>query len=251
MSEAASPDADNTRPRHWWSAGLLALVSPMAAYLYAGRPARATIAFFLVIGLGLLAFNGLSPVAPYAFLAILILFPIFIVDAARIAAGAKRYRLQWFNNGWIYAGLIASGIVPVAGGDFDSFKSFSVGASSMEPSLHRGDRFVVDGRAYDQRSPRRGDIVVFGMTRSGKSNTWVKRIVGLPGDVIEIQEGVLSINGALVARKALDANVVAEDCIVKVFPRNCDPVFCAFQLALKRKEIFICLEVRVIFDNKQ
>lgn len=66
---------------------------------------------------------------------------------------------------------------------------------SMEPSLHPGDVLLVDKRAYGNVSPSRGDIVI---TRY-QNRLIVKRVVGLPGEEIEVKNGSLYINGSLLA----------------------------------------------------
>jgi len=72
------------------------------------------------------------------------------------------------------------------------FKLAVVIGESMLPTLKPYDVLIVDRRAYDQADPGRGDIVV---ARYGKD--WVvKRVVGLPGEEVEVKKGVLYIDGA-------------------------------------------------------
>lgn len=72
-------------------------------------------------------------------------------------------------------------------------------ANDMLPGLMAEERFLVDTTAYDQgRLPRRGDIVAFTgpkMFPADRERTWVKRIVGLPGDRVGLADGILSIGG--------------------------------------------------------
>ena len=72
-------------------------------------------------------------------------------------------------------------------------------ANDMLPGLVIDDRFLVDTTAYDKgRLPRRGDIVAFigpKMFPGDRQHTWVKRIVGLPGDSIALLDGVPMIGG--------------------------------------------------------
>jgi len=72
------------------------------------------------------------------------------------------------------------------------FKLAIVVGESMLPTLKPGDVLIVDRRAYDQTDPGRGDIVV---ARYGKD--WVvKRVVGLPGEEVEVRKGTLFIDDA-------------------------------------------------------
>jgi signal peptidase I len=70
---------------------------------------------------------------------------------------------------------------------------------SMEPNLHTDQRLVVEKLSYNHwlhlRGPHRGDVVVFRI--SPNSDLLIKRVVGLPGDRVEIRGGRVFINGEL------------------------------------------------------
>lgn len=71
---------------------------------------------------------------------------------------------------------------------------FYVRGSSMEPTLRNGQYLVVSKIGYRFSEPRRGDIVVFvSPNRAGEN--YIKRIVGLPGERVEIRDGAVWING--------------------------------------------------------
>lgn len=65
-------------------------------------------------------------------------------------------------------------------------------SSSMEPTLNVGDRLLVT-RVYNPDHLKTGDIVVFDSDELGK--TLIKRLIGLPGDKIEINAGKVYVNG--------------------------------------------------------
>jgi signal peptidase I len=69
---------------------------------------------------------------------------------------------------------------------------FRIASASMTPTLQAGDRVLVDKRAYRSALPRRGDLVVFREPRTGAVT--LKRAVGLPGDTVAIEDGVLVVN---------------------------------------------------------
>ncbi|RME39520.1 MAG: signal peptidase I [Thermoflexia bacterium] len=71
---------------------------------------------------------------------------------------------------------------------------FYVRGSSMEPSLHNGQYLIVSKISYLFGEPQRGDIVVFVSPNNGKED-YVKRIIGLPGERVEIRDGAVWING--------------------------------------------------------
>ena len=74
---------------------------------------------------------------------------------------------------------------------------FSIPSESMEPTLLVGDRIAVERVSYRFREPRRGDIVVF-EGAPGEPPHLVKRLIGLPGDHIEIADGKVLVNGAVI-----------------------------------------------------
>ena len=64
----------------------------------------------------------------------------------------------------------------------------------MRPTFMEGDRIFVDKISYRFHEPSRGDIIVFKYP-ADKKKDFVKRLVGLPGDRVEIRQGKLWING--------------------------------------------------------
>ena len=113
----------------------------------------------------------------------------------------KKLKLFW--KGWGYSIFVA---VIIA----SSFKSAIadwniVPTGSMKPTIVEGDRIFINKLAYDLkipyttwhiaewRAPQRGDIVVFYSPADGRR--LVKRVVGIPGDLVEMQNDQLIING--------------------------------------------------------
>ena len=66
---------------------------------------------------------------------------------------------------------------------------------SMSPMLTNGDVVLVNRFAYNVTSPKRGDIIVFKPKGNENSHYYIKRIIGLPGESVEIIEGSIYING--------------------------------------------------------
>ena len=75
---------------------------------------------------------------------------------------------------------------------FDT-QGYRVSGACMEPHLYTGERILTYKLAYAWQGPRRGDIVVFLFPRDTRQ-TFVKRVIGLPGDTIAIHAGQVSIN---------------------------------------------------------
>ena len=73
-------------------------------------------------------------------------------------------------------------------------QSFHIPSGSMIPTLLIGDFILVDKITYHLREPERGDVVVFHFPLN-EDIYYIKRIVGLPGDRVEVKGGKLFING--------------------------------------------------------
>ena len=73
----------------------------------------------------------------------------------------------------------------------------SVVGQSMSETLNGGDEVLVNRFIYKVTDPKRGDVVVFLPNGNEKSHYYVKRVIGVPGDTIQIKNGQIYINGAL------------------------------------------------------
>ena len=71
---------------------------------------------------------------------------------------------------------------------------FQVRGSSMEPALHDGQYLVISKLTYWVHPPERGDIIVFHPPNS-PSDDYIKRVVGLPGEQVEIRDGAIWVSG--------------------------------------------------------
>jgi signal peptidase I len=77
------------------------------------------------------------------------------------------------------------------------FEGFTSSSDNMAPTLFGGEHFVVHRRAYGfgaHRAPERGDVIVF-PSPEHPDKDYVNRVIGLPGDTIQIQQGMVLING--------------------------------------------------------
>jgi signal peptidase I len=66
---------------------------------------------------------------------------------------------------------------------------------SMEPNLVAGDMVIVNKLAYRFDEPKRGDIIVFRYPPDPDQTPYIKRVIGLPGDQVRINNGAVYING--------------------------------------------------------
>jgi len=67
--------------------------------------------------------------------------------------------------------------------------------SSMQPKYENGDKVHVNRIAYNIGSPKRGDIIAFHPNGNENAYCYVRRIIGLPGETVELKEGKIYING--------------------------------------------------------
>lgn len=65
---------------------------------------------------------------------------------------------------------------------------------SMEPTLSGGDTVLLNDLSYRLKGPSRGDVIAFRPGGTSSSHTYIKRVVGLPGETIQIKEGMIYIN---------------------------------------------------------
>jgi signal peptidase I len=73
-------------------------------------------------------------------------------------------------------------------------QNYRIESHSMQPNFYEGEFILVNKLAYRLGSPERGDVLVFHNPNNVEED-YIKRIIGLPGDTVEIHEGVVFING--------------------------------------------------------
>ncbi len=72
---------------------------------------------------------------------------------------------------------------------------------SMEVTLSDGDHVLIDTFSYRIGTPKRNDIIAFKPNGSNTSHTYMKRVIGLPGETIQIRDGMIYINGKVYLEK--------------------------------------------------
>ena len=100
------------------------------------------------------------------------------------------------------------------------FQPFTIPSASMEPNLYEGDYVIVSKYSYGyskhsiplsppvfsgrilENAPQRGDIAVFKLPIDNRTD-YIKRVIGLPGDRVQMRGGLLYVNDKLVARAPL------------------------------------------------
>jgi len=116
---------------------------------------------------------------------------------------------------WIIQIAVVIGLAAILSLSF--FQTVAMQEGSMDSTLSAGDKFLVNKAVYKIGGPKRGDIIAFRIGNEEKGSTHIKRVVGLPGETIQIQNGQILINGeTYVEQKDFPAMTnagVAEDAI--------------------------------------
>jgi signal peptidase I len=207
---------EKTARRRIWAAMLLSTVAPGLGQIYNGLPRRGLLALGLVLA-GQAILIGLSIIPPNSIAAGIFHFSmiglygvlLFAVafDAAFGALGAgeitlRRYHhpalyiavaLAWFSWDFLYDEIHRTATATV---------KTVIREASMEPTLLDRDRVLAHRGYYDANKPEAGDIVLY--LKPGSDVTVIQRVVGLPGDSIQVTDGELLINGAPAPREGID-----------------------------------------------
>ncbi len=84
-------------------------------------------------------------------------------------------------------------------------QNFNIEGTSMEPSLHNQELILVDKWTYLFRPPARGDVIVF-IAPPQPSQDYIKRVIGIPGDTITIQNTTVIVDGVILNETYVDPN---------------------------------------------
>lgn len=209
--------------RSRWSTALVSFFGgPFGGFLWigSGKLAVASLIAIVLVGLlacyigfpafGALGSSGLGP-------ANLTSLAVSVLSVAIVVPFTGRFRpVKWYARGLSVLGLVflASYLVAFVIRSF-LFQPFSIPSTSMLPTLERGDYLFVSKFAYGYSrysvpfsllpitgrvlavQPQRGDVVVFRFPPHPDID-YIQRIVGMPGDTIQMVNGILHINGAAV-----------------------------------------------------
>ena len=205
---------DNIKPKEPLLAVMLAIILPGLGQIYARRVKRGILFFCVQYAAAITAIlyaislNSKTDIYLLALAVLLTGFGIFvIVDAYNCA---KTYNIK---NNLIRNITTKKRVFLIIGIIFfmafnpsriispylktNGVEAFKIPSGAMKPTLLKGDRILVDKNIYKKSKPKRGDLIVFLYPKDTK-RYFVKRIVGLPNEVVEIQNGKVIINGNIV-----------------------------------------------------
>lgn len=193
----APGDQAGSRPRQPWLAGALSFLAPGLGQLYNGQVRRGLIALGLASAWQIMGIGAAEAFRWWAVsLAGYVLFCCAAgLDALRAAKALRDFRPGRWNGPVLYTGcaVVLATVSLLAGlAERALFPVYTVAQTSMRPTLRTGDR--VRSQALRPRDIiRRGQLVVFGSSSGGAAI--VKRVVGLPGEVVEVEDGLVYVNG--------------------------------------------------------
>lgn len=187
----------------------LSLFLPGLGQVYCGALGRgllqlSSLAALLVVAIVFLATQSAPPKTLLITVVVLAVIPTAYSawDARRMALASREdYRLKDYNRLSVYVALtflmmsLATGLAFSVRENF--LHVFAMAGSSMSPTIHEGDRILVRKDSYRDREPEHNDLVAF-LNPANRRQTWVKRVVALPGDTLEIKEGIVHLNGAAI-----------------------------------------------------
>jgi signal peptidase I len=193
------------KPRRPWIAVLLTLCLPGLGHLYYGKLKRGI--FLLGIGQAVLVSAIVSALFAigvfYVRFAVALGIAVIIfciIDVIAIARRNEEHDEPGKSNRWpAYIGsiVVALWVVYACGAVILAVffvKAYKIPAGSMEPTLLIGDRLMVNTFIYKRMVPKRGDVVVFKYPVDPKI-IFVKRLIGEPGERVEIIGRTVFING--------------------------------------------------------
>jgi len=114
-----------------------------------------------------------------------------------------------------------------------------VDGTSMVPNFQDGDYLIIDELTFRFRQPQRGEVIVFKFPQN-ESSYFIKRIIGLPGDTVEIKNGVVSVSNA----ESPDGIQLAENYLISKTPGDVKTI-------LQKGEYFVLGDNRTMsYDSR-
>jgi len=204
----------NRYKRRIWLAVLMSLIMPGLGQVYCGRLKRGLVLNFLnilplpiIIGLFSLSNSpALMQIVIASILAGGIVQLTAIIDSAFLAIRSAGYQLKDCNSPVVYALLV----LIVTGGSIGSalyirdqgLEAFRVPTASCYPTIVPNDRILANKNAYNRKDPARGDLVIH-INPLNRHMNYIKRIVAVAGDTVEMKDNQLYINGNKLTRRKL------------------------------------------------
>jgi signal peptidase I len=205
-----------TENKRWpWVAVTLSVIMTGLGHIYCGRIVKGLVLAFISCILIPFIFGAFSVshsttritviIATLLTYSVIWLYAIF--DSACIAKRTKEnYISKDYNRWYVYIILILMG---TGGSSQIAFnvrtiflEAFRVPVASNYPTILPGDRFIANKIAYKSTDPKRGDLIVF-INPEDRQQNYIKRVVAVAGETVEIRNGELYVNDQKLPRQKL------------------------------------------------
>lgn len=212
---------DTRYRRHPWMAIMLSLLMPGLGHAYCGRIVKGLVFYLLcmlpiaVVLWSLLSrTGGMATIINVSYLVGQAIGFVAVIDSYYTARHTKvDYELKDYNRWYVYVLLI---LISTGGGlgyalnvKDNLIEAFSTPTYSMYPTLVKGDRFLANKTNYKTADPKRGDIIVF-ISPDNRRWNYVKRVVAVGGETVEVKAGEVYVNGQKLERESLGKSVFYE-----------------------------------------
>jgi signal peptidase I len=205
-----------TKNRRWpWLAVTLSVIMAGLGHIYCGRFVKGLILTFLTYIFVPVLFGTLSVSHSSVRIAVIIIsfsvstviWLFAIIDSWYTAKRtAENYALKDYNRWYVYVLLVLMG---TGGSTQIAFnvratllEAFRVPSASNYPTIELNDRLLANKLAYKNSDPKRGDLIVF-LNPENRRMNYIKRVVAIAGDTVEIKDGQLYINDEKLQRQVL------------------------------------------------
>ncbi len=205
------------KPRRPWLATLLSLITPGLGHLYLGK-LRLALLTTIIGSIVTVTLIVLLPRSPILLFFLIVTALVYLIGSAlhayMLATKIGDFNLRPYNKWYVYFGylilfnLSLNWAIP-------SNQTFKISSISMSPTLLQGDRIVVDVNIYKTSKPNIGDVSIFtrpddlSTSENESENKFVKRIIGLPGDIIESDGKSIRLNSKILEEPYVDWGVDA------------------------------------------
>ena len=214
------------KPRKPWLAAMLTLLTIGLGHIYCGEGKKGILLFCagqLFLVLGFVSFLCYPPVGPIILITASLLFILYcMVDSVKVARRHNiSYTLKNYNKWYVYFLCCFLGSFVIQTATEATVKThiaqaYKIPAGSMLNTLQIGDHIIANKFIFTRSQPQRGDIVVLPFPKD-PSIDYVKRVIGLGGETIEIRNKDIYINGIM----------LKEDYVIKdsstIIPKDSGP----------------------------
>jgi signal peptidase I len=189
-----------------WLAGLLTFITIGLGHVYSGKARKGIVLFLLgqlFFGCILAFLLAYSPVGLILGVVVCLLYFFYCIINAYVTANESgySYTLKRYNRWyvylcfWFFCSVVIGSVMNMAV-KTNIAQSFHIPSGAMLGTLQIGDYIICNKFIYKTTEPKRGDIIIFPYPKD-PSVSYIKRVIGLPGESVEIKNKDVLINGKL------------------------------------------------------